>query len=165
MAQQMFTYRPIGVIHSPFKQPAGTPIQGVFAPQAEGVVEVFAEFAEGLHDLELFSHVYLLYALHQAGRAKLKVVPFLDEQERGLFATRAPSRPNAIGLSIVRLLSREERRIRVAELDILDGSPLLDIKPYVPRFDCRPDASSGWLKKTDSERITKGADGRFETDN
>jgi tRNA-Thr(GGU) m(6)t(6)A37 methyltransferase TsaA len=162
MSQQAITYRPIGVIHSPFKRAKGTPIQGAFAPAAEGVVEVFAEFAEGLRDLELFSHVYLLYQFHQAGSVSLTVVPFLDDREHGVFATRAPSRPNGIGLSIVRVLGRDGRRIRAAQLDVLDGTPLLDIKPYVPRFDCRPSASSGWLKDVDDKRVFHEADERFD---
>jgi tRNA-Thr(GGU) m(6)t(6)A37 methyltransferase TsaA len=162
MSQQAITYRPIGVIHSPFKRAQGTPIQGVFAPKAEGIVEVYAEFAEGLRDLELFSHVYLLYGFHRAGPVSLTVVPFLDDREHGVFATRAPSRPNGIGLSIVRVLGRDGRRIRVAQLDVLDRTPLLDIKPYVPRFDCRPSASSGWLKDVGDKNVLYEADDRFD---
>jgi tRNA-Thr(GGU) m(6)t(6)A37 methyltransferase TsaA len=161
MTPQTFAYHPIGIIHSPFEKPSGAPIQGVFRPEAEGMVEVFAEFAEGLRDIELFSHVYLLYAFHRAARVSLSVVPFLDKQEHGVFATRAPCRPNALGLSIVRLVSREGCRIRVAELDVLDGTPLLDIKPYIPRFDHRADAASGWLTTEGNERIAREADGRF----
>ena len=162
MGLRMITYRPIGVIHSPFKQAAGSPIQGVFADDAEGVVEVFEEFAEGLHDVELFSHLYLLYDFHRAGSVSLKIVPFLDDREHGVFATRAPSRPNGIGLSIVRLIARDGRRLRVADLDVLDGTPLLDVKPYVPRFDHRPSANSGWIEAPDGKRIARQADGRFE---
>lgn len=161
MTPQTFTYRPIGVIHSPFEKPSGTPIQGVFMPEAEGVVEVFAEFAEGLRDIELFSHVYLLYAFHRAARVSLTVVPFLDKQQHGVFATRAPCRPNALGLSIVRVVSRDGCRIRVAELDVLDGTPLLDIKPYIPQFDHRANAASGWVTTEGNERIAREADGRF----
>lgn len=160
-------YRPVGVIHSPFKEAKGTPIQGAFAPDAEGEVEVFEEFAEALRDVQLFSHLYLIYAFHKAGKTALTCVPFLDDEPHGVFATRAPCRPNAIGLSIVRILSREGRRIRVAELDILDGTPLLDIKPYVPEFDFRPDARSGWLANGESrsarerKAARQGADERF----
>ena len=158
---EAITYHPIGVIHSPFKEKIGTPIQGAFAPDAEGRVEVFEEFAEGLKDVELFSHLFLLYAFHQARSPSLTVVPFLDEASHGVFATRAPSRPNAIGLSIVRLVERTGRIMRVRELDILDGAPLLDIKPFVPRFDTRPDAGSGWLPETEHPRTIDGADERF----
>ena len=161
MHRQTITYQPIGVIHSPFKQVKGTPIQNVFARDADGVVEVFEEFAEGLRDVQMFSHLYLLYTFHQCRKTSLTVVPFLDEEARGVFATRAPCRPNAIGLSIVRVRSRQGRRIHVAELDVLDGTPLLDIKPYVPEFDVRSDARSGWITRTDSTRAREGADERF----
>lgn len=161
MNRETITYQPIGVIHSPFKQAVGTPIQGAFAPDAEGVVEVFEEFAEGLRSVEMFTHLYLLYAFHLAGRISLTVVPFLDDEKHGVFATRAPCRPNAIGLSVVRILSLEGSTIRVAEIDVVDGSPLLDIKPYVPAFDHRVDAGSGWIKSTQNRRVTHGADDRF----
>lgn len=161
MTQNTFTYHPIGVIHSAFKEAVGAPIQGVFTPEAEGVVEVFAEFAEGLRDIELFSHVYLLYAFHRAARVSLTVVPFLDKQRHGVFATRAPCRPNALGLSIVRVVSRDGCRIRVAELDVLDGTPLMDIKPYIPQFDHRANAASGWVTTEGNERIAREGNGRF----
>jgi tRNA-Thr(GGU) m(6)t(6)A37 methyltransferase TsaA len=162
MGQQTITYRPIGVIHSPFKHIVGTPIQGVFAPEAEGVVEVFEEFAEGLRDVQMFSHLYLLYDFHRSARTSLTVVPFLDEEAHGVFATRAPCRPNRIGLSIVRIRSRQGNTIRVSELDLLDGTPLLDIKPYVPKFDLRSDAGSGWMTGGDFRRVKNGADDRFQ---
>ena len=155
------TYRPIGVIHSPFKQKTGTPIQGIFARDAEGTVEVFEEYVEGLADLELFSHVYLLYAFDRAEGGSLTCAPFLDGRPHGVFATRAPRRPNAIGLSIVRVLSREGATIRVAEIDVLDQTPLLDIKPYVPQFDLRSEASSGWVKTEGGKAVADGADDRF----
>lgn len=155
------TYRPIGIVHSSFTQMTGTPIQGVFAPDSEGVVEVFDEFAEGLTDVEMFSHIYLLYVFDRAEGFSLTCVPFLDSRPHGVFAVRAPRRPNAIGLSIVRVLAREKNMIRVAEIDVLDGTPLLDIKPYVPQFDIRPDALSGWVKHPDPKTTGKGADDRF----
>ena len=161
MNRETVTYQPIGVIHSPFRQKAGTPIQGVFAPDAQGVVEVFEEFAEGLRDLEMFSHLYLLYDFHQADRTSLTCVPFLDDKPHGVFAVRAPCRPNRIGLSIVRLVSLEKCTIRVAEIDVLDGTPLLDIKPYVPAFDIRADASCGWMKAADDGSRSRRADNRF----
>ena len=163
MMQKTYSLRPIGVIRSPFKQAAGTPIQGVFAGGAEGQVEVFQEFADGLRDLDLFSHIYLLYVFDRAGAVKLTCVPFLDDQAHGVFATRAPCRPNHIGLSIVRLLAREGRVLRVADLDILDGTPLLDIKPYVPKFDGRSEATSGWITDAEKKRSRQRADERFET--
>ena len=110
----------------------------------------------------MFSHLYLIYDFHRSAKTSLTVVPFLDDEAHGVFATRAPCRPNRIGLSIVRVASREGNRIRVAELDVLDGTPLLDIKPYVPVFDGRPDARSGWITNGDSKPIRDGADDRFE---
>ncbi len=153
-----FTFRPIGVLRSPYHEPAGTPIQGAFAPEAEGRAEVFDEFAEGLDDIGGFSRLFLIYAFDRSEGFRLKVKPFRDDTQRGVFATRAPKRPNAIGLSIVRLIAREGNVLRLAEVDFLDGTPLLDIKPYVPRFDCREDARSGWLEDSRDRTI---ADERF----
>ena len=138
-----FVMRPIGVIRTPFTETQGMPIQPTFS-QAAGRVEVFTEYAEGLQDLETFSHVILIYALHRSNGYALRVKPFLDDVAHGLFATRYPGRPNPIGLSIVRLLSRRENLLEVEGIDVLDGTPLLDIKPYVPDFDSRTDACAGW---------------------
>ena len=137
-------YRPIGVIHTPFITTAGMPIQPRGAPGVLGTVDVFEEFQAGLADLDGFSHVILLYHLHRASTTKLRVVPFLDTIERGIFATRAPVRPNPIGLSVVRLRSVSGGTLEVENVDILDGTPLLDIKPYVPDFDCFEVDSTGW---------------------
>lgn len=157
-AKPEFTFRPIGVLRSGFNQPSGTPIQGAFAPEAEGIAEVFPEFADGLADLEGFSHIYLLYVFDRSEDFRLRVKPFRDNVERGVFATRAPKRPNHIGLSVVRLLAREANVLRLAEVDFLDGSPLLDIKPYVPAFDHRENVRSGWLEDSRDRRV---ADDRF----
>jgi tRNA-Thr(GGU) m(6)t(6)A37 methyltransferase TsaA len=154
-------YRPIGVIHSPFHEVAGMPIQPSAAGGAQGTVEVLAEFARGLKDLDGFSHIILLYHFHQVTETRLVVTPFLDTQPRGVFATRAPVRPNPIGLSIVRLLRREQNVLHVENVDILDGTPLLDIKPYVPVFDHRPDSRSGWLEETPDLLEGRRSDRRF----
>jgi tRNA (adenine37-N6)-methyltransferase len=138
-----FVMIPIGVIHSPFTEPKGMPIQPVFS-QATGRVEVFPEYTGGLYDLEDFSHIILIYALHRSEGYSLRVKPFLDDVARGLFATRYPCRPNPIGLSVVRLLSRRDNVLEVEGIDVLDGTPLLDIKPYVPEFDSKADAYAGW---------------------
>ena len=151
--------KPIGIIHSPFKESSGAPIQPRFADGAEGTVEVFDEYAAGLKDLDGFDRIYLLCWFHRAKQHRLHVTPYLDTVERGLFATRAPSRPNPIGLSNVRLLGIEGNILTVSELDIIDGTPLLDIKPYCPRFDCYEAVRSGWLDDI-PENHTK-ADGRF----
>lgn len=154
------TLKPIGVIHSPFKKCKNMPIQTAMATGVVGSVEIFDEFAPGLKDLAGFDRIWLLFWLHRAGPARMAVKPFLDSQERGLFATRAPSRPNPIGLSNVRLLAVEGSILRVADLDILDGTPLLDIKSCVPRFDYLTANHCGWLDAiSKSERV---ADDRFE---
>ncbi|HIE37810.1 MAG TPA: tRNA (N6-threonylcarbamoyladenosine(37)-N6)-methyltransferase TrmO [Anaerolineales bacterium] len=137
--------RPIGVIHSPFQEKRETPIQAAFS-KAEGTVEVAPEYAAGLKDLEGFSHIILLYWFHQSEGPRLTVRPFLDREERGLFATRYPARPNPIGISVVELLGREGNRLRVRGVDVLDGTPLLDIKPFVPTFDHREGTEVGWLR-------------------
>jgi tRNA-Thr(GGU) m(6)t(6)A37 methyltransferase TsaA len=152
---------PIGVVHSPFTSQPGTPIQPALAgPDAIGTVEVHEPFAEGLADLEGFERVWLIYWCHQAGPVRMTVIPYLDTQPRGLFATRAPSRPNPIGISPVRLLKREGRILHVADLDVLDGTPVLDIKPYSKRFDHFDVARNGWLDHVATRRGHK-ADARF----
>lgn len=135
--------RPIGVIHSPFTEKDQTPIQASRS-QAIGVVEVHPEFGNGLKDIEDFSHLFLLYAFHQSTGYDLRVKPFLDDREHGLFATRYPRRPNPLGISIVRLVSRRKNTLTVEGIDVLDGTPLLDIKPYVPDFDHHADVRVGW---------------------
>ena len=155
------TMRPIGVIRSPFTEPKAMPIQPVSANSAPGRVEVFPEFAPGLKDLDGFSHVLLLYYFHRSRSFELTVVPFLDTEPRGLFATRAPNRPNAIGISLVRVERVDECSLLVANVDVLDGTPLLDIKPHVPAFDCAPGARTGWMEKSGSEITRQVADERF----
>lgn len=139
-------YRPIGIISSPFKQPKGTPIQPTAAKGVEGKVEVFSEFSEGLADLQNFSHIFLIYHFHLITQTVLRVKPFMDECEHGVFATRAPSRPNFIGLSVVRLERIEGSTLFIKDVDIVNGTPLLDIKPFVPRFDSREVTAAGWLE-------------------
>jgi tRNA-Thr(GGU) m(6)t(6)A37 methyltransferase TsaA len=140
-----FVMRPIGVIHSPFTDTKQTPIQPTRS-QAIGQVIIHPEFADGLQDVEEFSHIILLYAFHQSEGYSLRVKPFLDDQLHGLFATRHPCRPNPIGLSIVRLLARRDNVLEIGGVDVLDGTPLLDIKPYVPDFDVRTNTHTGWYE-------------------
>ena len=130
--QATFMVKSIGIVRSPFKQAQGTPIQPAFANGSEGQIEVFNEFVEGLSDLRFFERIWLIYLFDRTSGAKNKVVPFRDTQERGIFSTRAPCRPNPIGMSAVRLLEIKYNIVRVGEIDILDGTPLLDIKPYIP---------------------------------
>jgi tRNA-Thr(GGU) m(6)t(6)A37 methyltransferase TsaA len=155
------TYRPIGIVHSPFKNIKGMPIQPTGAAGVQGTIEVFPEFAEGLKDLDGFSHIILLYHFHQVTEVKLSVIPFLDSQPRGVLATRAPKRPNPIGLSIVKLLGIEDNILRIENVDILDGTPLLDIKPYVPEFDQQPADRVGWLEGARGKVQNKKSDDRF----
>jgi len=153
------TYRPIGVVHSPWTSREGMPIQPSRSDGARGWIEVFSEYADGLADLEGFSHIVLLSHLHASTGFKLRVVPFLDTVERGLFATRAPRRPNPIGLSVLRLLEVCDARLDVADLDMLDGTPVLDIKPYVGEFDLRHETRFGWLEQ--ARRRDVRSDRRF----
>ena len=154
-------YSPIGIIHSPFKKPEGTPIQPSAAKGVRGEVDVFPEFAEGLEDLAGFSHIILLYHFHLSKKFKLKVKPFLDDEHRGLFATRAPARPNPIGLSVVRLTNIDHATLHVQDMDIVDKTPLLDIKPYVAEFDVCIVDKNGWLEKKTKEIKKAVDDGRF----
>ena len=156
------TFRPIGVVHSPFRHPPGTPIQSSAGEGVAGTVEILPEHAPGLRDLDGFSHVILLYQFHLSGAHRLQVVPYLDDRPRGVFATRSPSRPNAIGLSVVRLLGVEGNVLHVRDLDVVDGTPLLDIKPYVPRFDAPEDVTVGWLEGNLEKLPSTRDDGRFE---
>ena len=154
-------YRPIGIIHTPFQTPEGTPIQPTAAKAVKGKVEVFPQFADGLADLDGFSHIILLYHFHLAKKFSLRVKPFLDDQLHGLFATRAPSRPNPIGISVVRLMKIKNRTLYVRDIDVVDKTPLLDIKPYVPDFDVRKVDRIGWIEKK-TKKIKKAIDnGRF----
>lgn len=156
-------YHPIGIVHTPFKTPEGTPIQPPGGMDDCAVVEVFEEYLEGLRDIEGFSHIILLYHCHLAGTAKLTVTPFLDNARHGLFSTRAPARPNPIGFSVVRLLRVEAGSLFIREVDIVDGTPLLDIKPYVPKFDSRAAERIGWIEKQAHRTEEARDDGRFTT--
>jgi len=139
-------FQPIGVIHTPHTRTSDTPIQPSRAKGVRGTIELLAEYADGLDDLDGFSHIILLYHFHESSGYRLKVKPFLDSQVRGLFSTRAPWRPNPIGLSIVRLVEIAGCTLTVQDVDMLDRTPLLDIKPYVPEFDQHTDARLGWLE-------------------
>lgn len=154
-------YKPIGVIRTPFKSPVGVPIQPSAGRGVKGLVEVFPEYAEGLKDLEGFSHIILIYHFHLIKKTSLKVIPYMDNEYRGVFATRAPARPNPIGISIVKLVKIEENKLHIEDVDIVDGTPLLDIKPYVPEFDYRPKVKIGWLEKRIKKLKDTRDDGRF----
>ena len=153
---------PIGIIHSPYKQKIGTPIQTAFSDDGEGTVEIFPKFKKGLKDLDGFSHIILIYHFHESEGYSLLCRPFLDDVERGLFATRAPRRPNPIGRSIVKLKAISNNILRVSSLDVLDETPLLDIKPYIPRFDSPKTRKVGWFEKAVGKKKNSHiADDRF----
>lgn len=154
-------YQAIGIIHSPFKDLKDMPIQPSGASGVKGTVEIFPEYVEGLKDLEGFSHIILLYHFHQAQPPELVVTPFMNTHSHGVFATRAPNRPNSIGLSIVRLMRIEQNILHVENVDILAGTPLLDLKPYVPEFDQYSADRAGWLEKVKGKVRSIKSDDRF----
>jgi tRNA-Thr(GGU) m(6)t(6)A37 methyltransferase TsaA len=156
-----FLFRPIGRVRSPFIEQAGTPIQPAFAEGVEGVIEVDPEYAPALTGLDGFDRIWVLYAFDRADGYEPLVVPYRDDQQHGLFATRAPRRPNPIGMSVLRLLAVEGWMLRVADVDVLDGTPVLDIKPYVPEYDAFPGSRAGWLQGK-GRRRRRLADRRFE---
>ena len=135
---------PIGIINTPFEKKEDCPIQPLYAGDATGRVEVFDKYTQGLKDIEGFSHIYLLYHFDRAGEVELVRPTFLDDDPHGIFASRHPCRPGGIGISIVRLEKRENNILTVKGIDVLDATPLLDIKPYIPRFDCMENATEGW---------------------
>ncbi len=159
MERDEFSIKQIGTIYSEHKNATGTPIQPPFAVEAKGTIEVFDEYADALKDLEMFERVWVFYWFDRAGQFKPLVRPYMDKTEHGLFSTRAPSRPNPIGISCVRLECIEGCTLHVSGIDILDGTPLVDIKPYVPKFDIFSDAGNGWLDR--AQGGSSKADERF----
>jgi tRNA-Thr(GGU) m(6)t(6)A37 methyltransferase TsaA len=156
------TYHPIGTIHTPFKSREGMPIQPTGAQGIRGRIEIDPAFEAGLGDLEGFSHIFLLYHLHLSDGYSLTVTPFMDDTPRGVFATRAPRRPNSIGLSIVRLVRVAGPTLHVEGVDVVDGTPLLDLKPYIPSLN-PPDETVhiGWLTDKANKRFDVQSDDRF----
>ncbi len=155
-------FNPIGVIHSKYKETKNTPIQPASATGVRGSLEIFSEYTEGLKDIEGFSHLILIYHFNRSKGYKLIVKPFLDENVHGVFSTRAPFRPNPIGLSVVKLVARNKNILEIENVDILDGTPLLDIKPFVPDFDKAEEVSIGWVTKSKNKISNTLNDGRFE---
>ena len=158
----MIELKPIGIIHTPFTKLEGMPIQPKGATGIIGTIELFDDYREGLRDLDGFSHIILLYYFHRSQGFKLQVVPFMDSELRGLFATRAPRRPNPIGISVVQLDKIENGVLHIQNVDMLDGTPLIDIKPYVPEFDSPPKIRTGWLKKARKTVSSRKSDNRFK---
>ena len=155
-------YKPIGIVHSPFKKPEGTPIQPIAGKDTRGVIEIFPEYREGLKDLESFSHLYILFHLHLIRGKKLTLIPFLDTIPHGVFATRSPARPNPIGLSVVTLEKITGNNLYIKNIDILDGSPVLDIKPYISQFDVFNTTKNGWFDSSIHNMEKQKDDGRFK---
>jgi tRNA-Thr(GGU) m(6)t(6)A37 methyltransferase TsaA len=161
---ESISFKPIGLIRSPFDKPEGMPIQAAEAAYVRGSIELDPAYAEGLTDIGGFSHLILLYQFHRARAAQLTVVPFLDKKPHGVFATRAPARPNPIGLSVVRLLEVDGCRLELQGVDVVDGTPLIDIKPYLPAFDVYLADRIGWFAATIQNAESTRADGRFSAD-
>ena len=161
MPKQEFYFQPIGTLWTPFTELSNMPIQPLGAQGVKGVLTVDEMLIPALKDLDGFSHIYLLYVFHEVGDFKLTVTPFLDSTPHGLFATRAPKRPNPIGLSVVRLVGIEKNRLLLEDVDMLDGTPVLDIKPYVPAFDQVEDVRVGWLNGRGDQSQSKRSDDRF----
>jgi tRNA (adenine37-N6)-methyltransferase len=162
MERDNIIYQPIGIIYSPFKTIEGMPIQPCGAKGVQGTIEIHEEFAAGLNGLNNFSHIILIYHLHLSKGYSLNVVPFLDKASHGVFATRAPKRPNPIGISLVEIMSIEDNTITVANVDIVDGTPLLDIKPYVGMFDRVENEKIGWYQSQIDKVETTRSDSRFK---
>ena len=139
--------KPIGVIYTPYKELKGMPIQGKFKKGIRGTIRLFSKYRIGLKDIEGFSHLILLYYFDRSKKEELIAKPFLEDREHGIFAIRSPHRPNHIGFSIVKLEEVKDNTIIFSEVDILDNTPLLDIKPYVKHFDSRHNVKSGWIDR------------------
>lgn len=148
-------FKSIGTIHSDFKDTDKIPIQPVFADESKGYIKIFPEFVDGLRDLGGFSHIYLFFHLHKVQKIKLLVKPYLEDTQRGVFSTRAPSRPNPLGFSLVKLDKIIGNIIHVSQLDILDGTPLIDIKPFITRFDYRENTTQGWINKVEEKEAKR----------
>ena len=154
-------YKPIGVIHTSFNSLGEMPIQPTSDASGPGLVEIFPEFTDALRDLEGFSHIYLLYHFHKVRQSQLVVTPFLDSNPHGIFATRAPARPNPLGLSLVKLIRIDRNQVYVEGVDVLNETPLLDIKPFVPEFESVQDVRIGWLEQVRDKIRSQRSDDRF----
>ena len=145
--EKKITMIPIGIIHSPYKQIKDMPIQGKFKASVKAWIELKEEYGAGLKDLDGFSHAIIIYYFHKSGKTEIEGKPFLEDNKHGIFAIRSPYRPNHIGLSVVKIEKIEDNKLHFSEVDVLDGTPVLDIKPYVKHFDVRDNTVSGWLDK------------------
>ncbi|MBN2429407.1 MAG: tRNA (N6-threonylcarbamoyladenosine(37)-N6)-methyltransferase TrmO [Deltaproteobacteria bacterium] len=151
MSSEKFSFKPIGFLYTPFTNPKTTPIQPLYDNDLEGTLEVNEEYVEGLKDLEGFSHIYVIYQPHATGRPKLRIKPLMQNVERGIFATRAHRRPNPLGLAVLKLEKIEGNILYVTGVDMLDGTAVIDIKPYCDRFDKVVNARGGWTQSCAEE--------------
>jgi tRNA-Thr(GGU) m(6)t(6)A37 methyltransferase TsaA len=161
MMMKGLIYKPIGIIHAPFKDIKEMPIQPIGAKGIQGTIEIDPEYVDGIKDLEGFSHIFLIYHFHLSRGYSLQIKPFMDDELHGVFATRAPKRPNPIGISVVRLVRVEGVMLYIEDVDMVDGTPLLDIKPYVPEFDVLKAERIGWLFKRANKVQKAKSDERF----
>lgn len=148
MDNMEFRFRPIGILKTPYQSKSGVPIQGAFDPQSEGKAVIFGAYEAGLKDIEGFSHLIIIYVFHRSQGYELVCRPYMEDKLHGVFAIRAPRRPNPVGFTVVRLIKREGRVLYLSEVDMLDGTPILDIKPFCPKFDHRQDVRVGWMEDT-----------------
>lgn len=155
-------YKPIGIINTPHKTKDGIPIQSNAAKGIKGTITIEKKFMEGLEDLEGFSHIFLIYHFHKSANYTLKTRPFLDDKSHGVFSTRAPQRPNPVGISVVKLIRIKNNVLEIENIDILDGTPLLDIKPYIPDFDIHEVEKIGWIVNKIGNINTMKSDDRFK---
>ena len=159
---EKFEFVPIGVLKTPYENKSGVPIQGVFDHNSSGEAEIFEEYEKGLLDIEGFSHIIIIYVFHLSHGYELVCKPYMEDELHGVFSMRAPRRPNPIGLSVVKLMRREGRILYLSEVDMLNGTPILDIKPFVPKFDSRDKTRMGWMEKTFRDKNhRKISDDRF----
>ncbi len=148
MSTMEFRFKPIGVLKTPYQSKSGVPIQGIFDPESKGTATIFKEYEAGLQDIEGFSHLIVIYVFHRSQGYELVCRPYMEDELHGVFTIRAPRRPNPIGFSVVRLRKREDRVLFLSEMDMLDGTPILDIKPFCPKFDHRQNVRVGWMDNT-----------------
>jgi tRNA-Thr(GGU) m(6)t(6)A37 methyltransferase TsaA len=163
MEQRKFTIQSIGIIHTQHTDPLQTPIQPVFSKGMRGQVTLFLDYVDGLADLDGFSHIYLFYYFDRSTMTKMRVKPYLDDKARGIFATRAPHRPNKIGMSLVRLLAVRDNVLEIDGADMLDKTPLIDIKPYIDRFDPKEAVRSGWQDQISDDVASLRGTRKFKT--
>ncbi|MBU8892160.1 MAG: tRNA (N6-threonylcarbamoyladenosine(37)-N6)-methyltransferase TrmO [Bacteroidales bacterium] len=158
---ELLNFKPIGFIKTPFKSKEGMPIQSTGAQGVKGTIEIEAEYIEGLKDLDGFSHIILIYHFHLSKTYELSIKPFMDDNLRGIFSTRAPKRPNPVGFTVVKLIEIKDNLVHIENIDVIDGTPLIDIKPFIPDIDSPDVQKLGWLQGKSDKMGVKKSDNRF----